>query len=173
MVEKKEAALHALNYIIPFLEKYNLKWAITGGFACFVYGVPREITDIDIDIDTSKDKTEFQNFMNDLTERISQPMIHFVDQNYDNYNFEITIEGQVIDICPMKEMNVFDKNTGSYQPFYANGFPEIETVEWNGLKIPLLSKRLIIKNKEMLPFQRESDLKDIEGLKKLLSLSQS
>lgn len=166
--EKDKKALAALNLITPLFTKRNFRWCITGGFACYVYGVKREITDIDIDIDTTMDSPEFQYFLKELAPHITQPLEHFVDQNYDNYNFEITVDGQVVDICPMTEMKVFDKSHGAYIPFYEKGFPAIETVVFFGLELPLLSKELVIKNKEMLVWQRKSDLKDIEGLKTLL-----
>lgn len=164
MTPEEKRAVDALNLIIPILEKYKFSWVITGGFACYVYGVKRPITDIDIDVDTSKDSPEFKSLMNDLRESISQPLEHFVDQNYDNYNFETTINGRVIDICPMKEMNVFDKDKNAFVHFYENGFPSFETKDFFGIKLPILSKELIVKNKEMLVWKRESDLKDIESL---------
>ena len=167
MNNKEQKALAALHFIIPILEKYNFKWVITGGFACHLYGVERNMTDIDIDIDTSKNSIDFKSFVKDLEKYTTQKLEHFVDQNYDNYNFEITMDGQVIDICPMKEMKIFDKNTDKYVNFY-KGFPEFKTTDFQELKLPVLSKELIIKNKEMLVWQRESDLKDISELKRLI-----
>jgi len=163
-----ECVLNALNFIIPTLQKYNFKWVITGGFASLVHGVNRSLTDIDIDINTSRNSTEFKNFLKDVEQFTTQPLEHFVDQNYDNYNFEISYEGQVLDICPMAEMNIFDKSSGKYENFYKDGFPEIEFVDFHGLELPLLSKELIIKNKEMLVWQRESDHRDVAGLRELL-----
>lgn len=32
---------------------------------------------------------------------------HFVDVNYDNYNFEVTFAGQELDICPIPELKIF------------------------------------------------------------------
>lgn len=168
MLESKKA-LNALNKIIPLLEKYNFQWLITGGFASYVYGVKRPITDIDIDICTSKDSESFKNLIKDLSPFITQPLENFVDQNYNNYNFEIEIEGQVVDICSSEEMNIYNKKTQQYENFYARAFPKPEIMEWNKLKLPLLPKDLIIKNKEMLVWQRESDLKDIKELKSILT----
>jgi hypothetical protein len=165
---EEQKALAALQQIIPLLEKYGFTWVITGGFACYAYGASRNLTDIDIDIDASKDTPAFKAFMKHLEPWITQPLEHFVDQNYDNYNFEITVDGAVMDICPMAEMNVFNQKTGGYEHFYRTGFPESETVDFHDLKLPLLSKRLIIKNKEMLPWQRESDLEDIRMLRHML-----
>lgn len=164
-----ENAIKALNFIIPILKKYNFRWVITGGFASLVYGVNRPLTDIDIDIDTSKDTQKFKDFLKDIEFYITQKLEHFVDQNYDNFTVEFTYEGQLIDVCSMAELKIFDKSSGTHELFYKNGFPEIERVDFHGLELPLLSKELIIKNKEMLVWQRETDRTDIAGLQKLLT----
>lgn len=162
-----KSAVKALNFIIPILKKYHFRWVITGGFACLVYGIKRPLTDIDIDIDTSKDAHEFNNLLKQVKSFISQPLEHFVDENYDNYNVEITYKKQILDFCPMAEMKIFNKLSGKYENFYQDGFPETELVKFLGLELPLLSKKLIIKNKTMLMWKRESDNLDILGLNKL------
>ncbi len=161
-------AVNALKNIIPLLESHSFKWVITGGFACYVYGVDRDITDIDIDIDTSKDESQFQSFVNALEPYITQPLENYVDQNYNNYNFEATFDELIVDICPMAELKIFNKEIGSYELCYNNGFPPFEVVSFNGMNLPLLSKTEIIKDKEKLVWQRESDHRDIAGLKQLL-----
>ncbi|MDO8563576.1 MAG: hypothetical protein Q7R87_01055 [Nanoarchaeota archaeon] len=162
-------AANALNFIIPLLRKYNFNWIITGGFASYVHGVNRPITDIDIDIEISKKDKKFKKLLSDIKPFISQKLIHFVDKNYNNYNLEIDYNGQVIDICSSKELKIFNKKSGKYEQFYnlLGGFPKPKFMKFQGLKLPLLSKKLIIKNKEMLVWQRESDFNDIKELKKL------
>jgi hypothetical protein len=167
MASDQQKAHDALAFIIPRIEERKMRWVITGGFACYAYGVKRRLSDIDIDIDTSKESDVFKEFVRFLEPHTTQPLEHLVDQNYDNYNFEITINDQVVDICPMAEMNIFDKESGKYVNFYKGGFPRVEIVDFFGLKLPLLAKDLIIKNKEMLVSQRESDLADIKGLQAL------
>jgi len=98
--EKKLKAVNALNQVIPLLKARNFNWVITGGFACYVYGVDRDITDIDLDIDTSKDDPLFQSFIKALEPYITQPLENYVDQNYNNYNFEATFDDLVVDVCP-------------------------------------------------------------------------
>ncbi len=88
-VQERQQAKSALAYIIPILEKYKFRWVITGGFACYVYGIDRLLTDIDIDIDTDKDIQEFKSFLEEVETYISQPLENFVDENYDNFNFEL------------------------------------------------------------------------------------
>jgi hypothetical protein len=166
--QMQKEALGALQHMVPLLKPF--KWVITGSFACYVYGLRRPITDIDIDIDTTKDDPAFQSLLLSLKLFESQPLEPFVDQNYDNYSFEATFGEQVVDICPMAEVRIFNKNTQSYELFYSDGFPAIELVSFCGFELPLLSKGLIIKNKEMLVWQRDSDRTDIEGLKAKTSL---
>jgi hypothetical protein len=161
MTTEQQKAHDALAYIIPILERLNLRWCITGGFACYVYGVPRNITDIDV----SKDDPVFKEFLEITAPNITSPLEHFVDQNYDNYNVEVM---EILDICPMAEMDIFNKETDTYENFYRDGFPNIEMVDFLEFKLPLLSKELIIKNKEMLVWQRESDFSDIAGLKQII-----
>lgn len=74
MPEKLENALAALRFIIPILERYNFRWVITGGFTCYIYGVERPITDIDIDIDASKNTPQFKKFLKELEPHITQPL---------------------------------------------------------------------------------------------------
>lgn len=167
----EQQALSALRFIIPILEKYQFRWLITGGFATYVYGVERPLNDIDIDIDTSVNAPEFLAFTQDLQPFVTWGPEHYVDQNYDNYSVEVTYEGQILDICPMAEMNIYSKELGRYENFYKDGFPTPEHVDFGGLKLPLLPKKLIIKNKETLVWQRESDSTDIAGLTQLLSRS--
>jgi hypothetical protein len=165
---EKVRATHALGFIIPILTKHGFKWVITGGFACYVYGVDRLLTDIDIDIDTSMDSDEFRAFLWELNPYITQPLENFVDGNYDNYNFEITFQGQVIDICPMADIQIFNPASNDYESFYRGRFPEIETVHYAGFDLPLLVKEAIIANKKMLAHPDEWDQRDIDGLRALI-----
>jgi hypothetical protein len=163
-------AKSALSFIVPLLEKYNFKWVITGGFACYVYGVNRMLTDIDIDIATSKDSNEFQEFYKELEKYITQPLENFVDENYNNFNFEFTYNGQIIDVCPMKELMIFNKSHKTYESFYKDGFPVVEVANFEGFDLPLLSKQAIIENKEMLTKKDEWQQRDINELRNLIAI---
>ena len=168
-MNKRKKAFQALQFIIPIIKRYNFRWMITGGFASYVYGVKRPITDIDIDIQTSKNHKKFKGFLNELKPFITQRLEHFNDINYDYYNFEITYHGQLIDICPSKELRIFNKRNEGYVSLYGlfGGFPKPKIIKWYGLRLPLLPKQMIIKNKEMLIWKRKPDYKDINGLDKI------
>jgi hypothetical protein len=167
MIPEEKAAVDALRFVIPLLESMKVRWVITGGFACYVYGVKRKLTDIDIDIDISKDNPGFATFVKSVEPYITQPLMHYVSDSYDNYNLEATVSGQILDICTMPELKMFDKATATYQTFYKNGFPNIENADFHGIALPLLSKDLIILNKEAI-MRDEWDARDIEGLRTLI-----
>lgn len=166
--QEHERAKQALASIVPLLQKYQFNWVITGGFACYVYGVDRLLTDIDIDIATSKDSEEFRSFLKDVQAYVTQPLLNYVDENYNNYNVELTIGDQIIDICPMDELLIRDKKTGEYVSFYNVVLPEIEWVKFEGFELPLLGKRAIISNKENLTVKDKWQQRDIDALRKLL-----
>jgi hypothetical protein len=86
MLEKHLSAVAALQTIIPMFEARNFRWVIGSGFACYVYGIERELTDIDIDFETSKDDPAFATLMSELAPFITAPLEHYIDQNYDNIN---------------------------------------------------------------------------------------
>lgn len=167
IISERTKAANALKYIIPLLEKYRFNWVITGGFACYAYGVNRMLTDIDIDIEASMDDRAFMQFMDDVKGFITQPLINYVDKSYNNYNFELTIDDQIIDICPMSELLIYDKKQMKYTNFYTE-FPRIEIVEFEGFRLPLLTKELIIQNKLDLVDKDQWHLRDITELQKLL-----
>ncbi len=162
-----ESVLSALNFIIPVLERYGFRWVVTGGFATYVYGVDRPLTDIDIDVDLSVHDPEFQRFIEEMKPYMTQPLLHFVDQYYDDYSVELTIAGVVIDICPMREMNIKNNRTGEMVWIYKDGFPLTELVNFHGMRLSLLAKSLLIRDKTTL-MRDEFDQRDIDGLKKLL-----
>lgn len=164
----KEKALKALKYITPLLDKYKFKWVLTGGFASYIHGAKRSITDIDLDIFASKDDEGFKKFLEEILPYSKDGLEHFQDTNYDNYSIEIDIEGQIIDICPTKELMIFSEKENKFIsiPFYTKSFkPVIKHFE--GLELPLLSIENIIENKDMLKWKRQRDLDDIKKLRNL------
>lgn len=160
----------ALDYILPLLAKHNIRWVMTGGFACYAYGVERPLTDIDIDMDVGKDEPQFKAFYAEIEPYITSPLEHIQTAYYDNYNFEATVGGVILDFCPMADLMVFDQNLGKHVHLYQDGFPDHEVVTFEGHALTLLSKPLVIANKEMTAFgEREPyDKRDMAGLRELM-----
>jgi hypothetical protein len=58
-----ETVRNALRWIIGILDRHNIQYQITGGFAAKLYGSSREVNDIDIDIC----EKEFQKILSDIS----------------------------------------------------------------------------------------------------------
>ncbi len=161
-----EQVINALHLIVPLLEKTGHRWIITGGFACYVYGVDRALSDIDIDVDCAHDDLAFVTLLNDLQDYITQPLMHLHSDDYDNYNVEATYDGVILDMCPGDNLKLFDPATGGYERAYKTGFPIATKITFHGFNLPLLSKDRIITQKQQL--QRPVDAFDIAALQKIL-----
>ena len=107
-----EQTRKALDFIVPLITNMDVPWIITGGFACYVYGVERSLSDIDIDFNCAHNDPKFVKFLQQLEDFITQPLIHLQDDDYDNYNFEATIDGVTFDCCPGDDLKLFDPETG-------------------------------------------------------------
>lgn len=167
MKPEEAKALDALRFVIPLIESRGFKWIVTGGFATYAYGVDRPITDIDIDIEAKNDDPKFQEFLAEAGKSFSLSGEHNQNDFYDNWSYEIDFEGQIIDICPSKNLFIKNKQEKAYQIFYPEGMlPEPEVVEWKGIKLNLLPKMLVIRNKMMI-MRDQYDQRDIDGLMKL------
>jgi len=90
-MKREENVAVALKYIIPFLKKYNFKGCISGGFACYLYGVNRPVDEIHIDIELDKDDKKFKSFIEDVKEFTTYSFQYYKDKNYDHYVMEITV----------------------------------------------------------------------------------
>lgn len=166
----KEKAVAALRYIVPLLKKYNFRWCISGGFACFVYGVKRPIPDIDIDIEADKNDGKFRRFLDDIERFTTLPFQRWItnDKNYDNWVMEVTIQGQVLSICTTKNLKLLNRESGKYELFYKTGIPDPTIVAFEGLKLPLSPKEWVIKMKEALAKKKAIDNSDIRNMQRLV-----
>lgn len=165
----EEQAVSALRYIIPFLEKYKFKWCISGGFACYLYGVRRPIPDIDIDVEADKDDEKFKSFIGDIKEFTTLKFQRWItaDKNYDNWVMEATVNGQVLSICSTKNLKLLNKKTGEYEFFYKNGIPKPEIISFKGLKLLISPKKWVVKMKEALAVKKPVDENDILEMKRI------
>jgi hypothetical protein len=166
--KRKERAVVALKYIMPFLEKYDFKWCISGGLACHIYGVDRPITAIDIDIETTKDDPRIKSLASAVKEFITLPFQLWIDKNYDNWVMDVTVNGQLLSICTTQELKLFNKETSQYELFYKNGIPEPNIVDFGGLKLPLSPKQWTLKMKKALAHMKPIDKKDISEMEQIV-----
>ena len=167
-MKKEEKAVAALKYIIPILKRYGFKWCISGPFTFFVYGIKRPMPDeIHIDIEIDKDERKFKNFLEDVRKFTTFPFQYYKDKNYDHYVMDVNIKRFILSICTTKNLKMFDKN-GKSKLFYNKRIPKPKIVSFNGIKIPLLPEKWVVKMRESLAVKELIDIKDISEMKKIL-----
>lgn len=147
----------AFLWIINLLEQKGIGYRISGGFAAQVYGVKRELADIDIQI---KDEDI------PLIKENVKPYIIFGPARYQDENWDLnlmTLEylGQEIDIASTNAL-FFNQNTKLWQK-WVTGLDDFETREVYDKKVPIEPFQSLIAYKTNLA--REVDLEDVRQLK--------
>src|SRR3989344_8960783 len=137
---QKNKIVVALQYMIPILNKHNFKWDISEGLARYIYGIEDNVKEIAIDVDVDKDDEKFKSFMLDVNDHTTLPLKHWVDKVFNHYVMEVTVEDIILSICPTKNMNIINKNSGKYELFYKDGIPTPNMVSFEGLEIPVLPR---------------------------------
>lgn len=146
----------AFLWITSILEQHGIAYKIIGGFAARLYGVNRELADIDFEI-TDSDILEVKKYV--------EPYIIFgperyLDENWDLEMMTLEYEGQEIDICGAGA-KLYNFKTGVWEGRFDN-FPKNTLAEIYGKLVPLEPLGLLIDYKSKLA--REVDLEDIRQL---------
>jgi hypothetical protein len=149
----------AFNWIIDILERHGITYKISGGFAARVYGVNRELADIDIEVADA----DILKIVDDV-----RPYIIFGPARYkdDNWNLELMTlkyEDQEIDVAGTGA-KIFNHKTKQWEPCSGN-LESIEMKEVFGRKVPIELLNSLIAYKTKLA--REVDLEDVRQLRKL------
>lgn len=146
----------AFHWIIDILEKNEIQYKISGGFAARVHGVERELADIDIEI--------LDNDIDKITEEVASYIQfgpgRYKDNDWDLELMTLSYEGQEIDIAGTGA-KIFNKQTHVWEKISSN-LDSIETKEVFGRVVPIESRASLILYKGKIG--REVDLEDIRQL---------
>jgi hypothetical protein len=146
----------AFHWIINILERREISYKISGGFAARVYGVNRELADIDIAVDDLN--------MLQIVDEVKPYIIFGPDQYIDtNWNLKLMTlqyEGQEIDVAGT-QAKIFNHETKQWESCPGN-LRSIELKEVFGRKVPIESKESLIAYKTKLA--REVDREDVKQL---------
>lgn len=148
---------NALKWIIPLLEKHEIPFQISGGFAAFLYGVNRPIQDIDIDLPDER--------MEELLPEI-QPYIIFGPERYKDENWDLKLitlnyHDQEIDLAGMSAAKIFNQSLQRWQLQEVN-LSSSKKILFHDALIPVIEKEDLINYKTKL--SREVDLIDVKRL---------
>ena len=149
----------AFHWIIDILERHNITYRISGGFAARVYGVDRELADIDIEVADA----DIPKIVDDTKPYIVFGPANYKDKNWDLELMTLNYEGQEIDIAGIKA-KIFNSEIKQWEPCSDN-LESVEIKEVFGRKVPIESMDSLITYKTKVG--REVDLEDIKQLKRL------
>ena len=147
----------ALKWIVGILQKHNILFRISGGFAARVYGSKRELADIDIGME----KDYFPQILEDIKDYlVSGPEI-YKDDELNLFAATLTYKWQDIDIYPISALKFFNKKEKKWEDLQ-HTFSNIFFTEMYGIKVPIISRQNLIEYKNKLG--REVDLIDVKEM---------
>ena len=147
----------ALGWIVGILKKHQVPFQISGGCAAKIYGSPRELSDIDIDIPEDC----FEKIIDDVKSFIIYGPEQYKDQKWDLYLMTLNYTGQEIDIGGQKA-KISTKNRTKWVDFNSD-FSKAVKKEFLGLEVPVIPKEDLISYKQLLDGNHQQV--DIESIK--------
>ena len=148
----------AFEWIVDILRKHNVPFQVTGGLAARIYGSPRELYDIDIDIPGER----FDEIMLDIEPHIIFAPYQFKDENWDLRLMTLNYAGQHIDISAAETIKICDAKSGKWCCDFSDLKRSVEK-EVFGMSVPVTCKDDLLAYKSKL--SRECDIKDIKAIK--------
>lgn len=149
----------AFLWIIDILEKNKITYKISGGFVARIYGVNRELADIDIEV-SEKDIPTIA--------REAKPYIKFGPERYKDENWDLELltleyEGQEIDIA-CAEANIFNQENKEWEKTISN-LRDASMTEVYGKVVPIEKMDALINYK--IKLGREVDIEDVKQLSEI------
>ncbi|MDE2030929.1 MAG: hypothetical protein KGI58_01570 [Patescibacteria group bacterium] len=149
----------AFRWIVNIIKKHNIPFQIKGGFASRLYGVKRELADIDISIPENR----FDELIPEIKEFIVYGPEQYLDDEWDIKLITLTYKNQDIDIAGAYKKKNFDKMNQKWVNIPTN-FDTSVYMDVYGLNVPVISKTDLINYKKLI--QRDVDIFDINALSK-------
>lgn len=147
----------ALAWITEILNKHNIPFRVSGGFAAKIYGSTRELADIDIGMK----KNYFPEIISDIEEYlVSKPGI-YKDKEWDLFAATLNYKGQEIDLVDIDSLKFFNRKEQRWEDL-KHTFSDIVFKEVCRIKIPVISRKNLIDYK--IKLGREVDIIDIKEM---------
>ena len=147
----------AFLWLTKILEQKGIRYRISGGFAARVYGVDRELADIDIEI---ADK-DIPFIIEDIKPYIIFGPARYKDENWDLNLVTLRYLGQEIDMASINA-KIFNQKTKLWEKL-SSKLDDFEIRSVFGKKVPIEPIKSMISYKTNLA--RDVDLEDVRQLK--------
>ncbi len=155
----------AFLWITDILERHNIPYKISGGFAGRVYGVNRELADIDIEIS----EKDISTILTDVKDYVVYGPERYKDENWDLELMTLRYEGQDIDISGV-EAKIFNQTSGQWERCN-NNLTKPNILEVYGKTVPIENIDALIAYKTKLG--RDVDIEDVRQLSKIKLVSRN
>lgn len=152
----------ALKWIVEILNKNNIPFQVTGGFAANLHGTKRELADIDIEISEKSFDIIFP-FVKDFV--IYGPQ-NYKDENWDLMLMTLVYENQEIDISSTS-CRYFNKTVSLWE----NSIVDLSKAvmkEVYGIYVPIIQITDLISYKSKIA--RDVDISDVKELSQLINI---
>src|SRR5690348_1943552 len=103
----------AFKWIVSIIQKHNIPFQIGGGFAARVYGVKKELADIDIAMPTNR----LADLLPDLKDYITWDLGPFADENWEVTGMTVKYKGQEIDLVGAQGKKFLNQKTKQWVVF--------------------------------------------------------
>ena len=149
----------AFLWITDILERNKIVYKISGGFAVRVYGVNRELADIDIEV-PEKDIS--------IIAHETKPYIKFGPERYKDGHWDLELltleyQGQEIDIA-CAEANIFNQEKKQWEKKITD-LQDAKMAEVYGKVVPIEKMNALINYK--IKLGREVDIEDLKQLSEI------
>lgn len=149
----------AFIWIIGLLRKRKIPFHISGGFAANIYGSPRVLADIDIQITNE----EVFNLQNDVQKYIIYGPQRYKDNEFDLLLMTLKYKGQEIDICGINDQKLFNKRTQKWTTEKID-LSNVTKKKVYNLIVPVMPLEDLLCYKKKIA--RDVDLEDVRVLSK-------
>ena len=157
-----DKAYSALVWITAILRRYDVPFLISGGFAAKLYGSPRDLNDIDIDIPEER----FKDILEEVKPYITYGPDQYKDGKWDLYLMTLNYNGQEIDIGGAMYGKVSNRERTEWISLPVD-FSKAQIVNVKDLKLPVVSPERLIAYKSYLDGDHQQV--DIEAARSYLA----
>ena len=151
----------ALEWIIGILSDHSIPYQISGGFAAKLYGSPRDLNDIDLDVPDAA----LPELLELVRPYVTDDLTHYEDGKWDLNIMTLDYKGQEIDIGGADEVKVSNLERTKFIPIPSD-LTRAVNMEVAGLTVKVMPPEDLIAYKQHL--DGDHQVVDIEAVKKYL-----
>lgn len=152
----------ALRWILGVLDEKSIPYQISGGFAAKLYGSPRDLNDIDLDVPDDA----LPELVDSVRPYIIDELTHYEDGKWDLNIMTLDYKGQEIDIGGADEVKVSNQERTELIPIPSDLSRAVK-MEVDGLVVNVMPAEDLIAYKQHLDGEHQTI--DIEAVKKYIA----